>query len=385
MRPLALLAAALAPVLVACGGADEVTSPLAGEESDVTGQPAAQPGQASSSNPSGANAGAGGGTSADGPQTLGACVAMPSCDGAKGPALGPKRAWAHTTNALTARVGDAYHRGRDRVMKVGTKQIVIGKFTYGLADVDIEGEEVDVFVERACGGAWEKLGTTTTTYAGDHADVDGVADSGGRVYFEIPAAKQLPPGRHRVRMVVAADQTFADALLDVVPDGAPVFVSDVDGTLTETENAEWSALLQGTDPPAHPKAADALTALAARGIRPIYISARPEWLVDKTHAFLEKEGFPPGIVVTTTGLTGLFGGAARDFKVEALARLAAEGVKITWAIGNTSSDQDAYEAAAIQPLDHRVFLRLTDPHGGRRIEAYSELLPLTTAQAPLCK
>jgi phosphoserine phosphatase len=385
MRTLALLAAVLAPVLVACGGADEVVGAPAGEESDVTGTPSAKPGSPAQADPGAAAQAEPGASAAPGAVALGACVAMPSCDGAKGPTLGPPRAWAHTTNSVVARVGNAYHRGRDHVMKVGTKQVVIGKFTYGLADVDIEDEEVDVFVERGCDGSWEKLGTTTTTFAGDHVDVDGVSDSGGRVYFEVPAAKQLAPGRHRVRMVVAADHTFADAILDVVPNGAPVFVSDVDGTLTETENAEFASLLQGTDPAANPRAADALSALAARGIRPVYLSARPEWLVDQTHAWLKKEGFPPGIVITTTGLTGLFGDSARDFKTAALARLAAEGVKITWAIGNTTSDQDAYEAAEVKPVDHRVFLRLTDPHGGRRIEAYSELLPLTTAQPATCK
>lgn len=380
MRSPALAALLAVPLLVACG-ADTGEAPEASDEADYTGTREAQPAQGAQA----PGAPTASGEAPSGGPALPACLAQPTCDGAKGPALGPMGSFAHWSNSLTAKAGNPYHRGRDRVLRVGTPQVVIGKFTYGLADVDIEDEEVDVYVERGCGGSWEKLGTTRTTSRGDHADVDGVSDSGGRVYFDIPAAKALSVGRHRVRMVVTADQSFADAILDVVPDGADVFVSDVDGTLTESENAEWGALLEGTQPAAHPKAAEALSQLAAKGFRPIYITARPEWLMGKTHDFLKKEGFPQGVVITTTGLTGVTGSYARDFKTEALARLAAEGVHIGWAVGNTTSDQDAYEAAEIKPVDHRVFLRITDPHGGRRIEAYSELLPLTTAQPALCK
>ena len=46
---------------------------------------------------------------------------------------------------------------------------------------------------------------------------------------------------------------------------------------------------------------------------------------------------------------------------------------------------DAYESAGITPLDHRVFLRVTDNHGGRRIEAYSEIVPVLSTAASACK
>ncbi len=383
MRSFALVAAALiAPLLVACG-ADTGDAPVA--EDDYTGAGEARPAGTPGAPGEGSSDAPGAGTEPGTGAALPACLAMPACDGATGPTLGPKREWAHYANMLTSKAGSAYHRGRDRVIKTGAPQVVIGKFTYSYADVDIEGEDVDVFVERGCGGSWEKLGTTKTTFSGEHADVDDVSDSGGRVYFEIPAAKALAPGRHRVRMVVAADQTFADAILDVVPDGTPMFVSDVDGTLTESEHAEWRALYEGVDPPAHPKAAEALSALAAKGIRPVYLTARPEWLMGKTHEFLKNKGFPPGIVITTTGLTGISGSAARDYKTAALARLADQGARVIWAFGNRDTDTDAYDAAEIKPVDHRVFLRIDDPHGGRRIEAYSEILPLTQAQPAICK
>lgn len=316
---------------------------------------------------------------------LAACVASPTCSGAGGPSLGATRAWNHYSARIVVAAGAAYHRGRDQIVPVGEPQWVIGKFTYSMLDKDLEDEDVDVYVERGCGGSWEKLGTAKTTSGGEHPSVEGVDDNGGRVYFKIPQDKALAPGRHRVRLVVAGDHTSTDLLIDVVPKNAPVFVSDVDGTLTESENAEYPALLTGSLPNAHPKAAEALTALAKKGYRPVYLTARPEWLTGRTREFLATRGFPVGTIHTTTGVTGALGGAAASFKSAELALLTAKGLDIGWAFGNKASDGDAYEAAKIDPKDHRVFLRATDRYGGRRIEAYSEIISDVNAAAPVCK
>ena len=88
---------------------------------------------------------------------------------------------------------------------------------------------------------------------------------------------------------------------------------------------------------------------------------------------------------TTTGETGAPGSFATTFKSSELALLAGHGHSIQWAFANQASDTDAFETAKINPLDHRVFLRLDDPHGGRRIEAYSEILPAITALPATCK
>jgi phosphatidate phosphatase APP1 len=294
------------------------------------------------------------------------------------------RSFEHTISKVTVAAGPSFHRGRDQILSVGDAQWVIGKMTYSYADKDLRDEEVDVFVERGCGGTWEQLGTTKTTKDGDHATVEGVVDSGGRVYFEIPKAKELGAGRHRVRLVVAGDQTFTDVRIDVLPKGSPVVVSDVDGTLTASETAEFPALLQGDLPAAHPKAAEALSALAAKGYRVVYLTARPEFLTGRTHDFLDVSGFPPGIVHTTTGMTGALGEAAATFKSDELAALAAHGHKIEWAFGNKESDTEAYEAAKV-PREQRVFLKVSDTHGGRRIEAYEEILPAISALPATCK
>jgi phosphatidate phosphatase PAH1 len=268
----------------------------------------------------------------------------------------------------------AHHRGRDQLVTEGEPQWLIGKFTYGMTDVVLEGEDVDVFVERGCAGSWEKLGTAITTYDGQHRTVEGVEDNGGRVYFEIPAEKALGLGRHRARLVVAGDHSDTDLIIDVVRPGAPIFVSDVDGTLTSSEAAETWRFLMGSVPRAQPCAAEALSALAAKGYRPVYLTARPEWLTERTRAFLSKRGFPTGVIHTTTKGSGGVGEGAARFKAAELAGMRAKGVAIDWVFGNQPSDTDAYDAAMIEPRDHRVFLGLHDRHGGRRIEGYEDIL-----------
>src|SRR6185295_11266439 len=124
----------------------------------------------------------------------------------------------------------------------GDDQWVLGKFTYSLVAKDLTDEEVDVFVEKGCAGTWEKLGTTTTTSNDtNHAVIEDVADNGGRAYFQIPKDKALPLGRHRIRLVVAGDQTSTDLVMDVVPKGTKIVVTDVDGTLTDRKSTRLNS------------------------------------------------------------------------------------------------------------------------------------------------
>ncbi len=291
------------------------------------------------------------------------------------PNPGTTRAWRHQTSALIRSLGSANHRGRDLFVTPGQAQWVIGKFAYGVEDKDLKDEDIDIYLLRGCGTQWEPLGTARTTNENEHPSVEGVDDNGGRVYFEIPANKLLAPGRHRVRLVVAGDSSATDLFIEVVKAGTPIVVSDVDGTLTSSETAEFPALLSGNLPQPHPDAAAALQILAQKGYRPMYITARPEWLTGRTREFIRQHGFAPGIIHTTLGLTGAFGDPAARFKIGELDMLASKGLAPAWGIGNKASDTDAYEHAKIEPKSHRIFYQLTDTkYGGRRIESYTELL-----------
>lgn len=331
---------------------------------------------------SGAGGSVGGAAGAGG--SLPACVPMPKCD-APLPAF-TKRPWKHgIASPLVVASGFANHRGRDLILTPELDQWVLGKFSYGVIDKDLHDEEVDIWLDRDCSGKWEKLGTELTTNDGAHAPVYGVDDTGGRVYYQIPSSQSLGVGRHRIYMVVAGDLSGTEQIIEVVPKGTVYFVSDVDGTLTSKETEEYSALLTGTISDANPGAASVLSQLAAKGYRPFYLTARPEFLVGRTREFVRVKGFPTGAVHTTLAYGGT-GNVAYVFKKGELDELAGRGLEIAWAFGNTESDADAFFASNIEPATHRIFYQFTDAaHGGRRIEAYSELLPEIGALGPPCK
>jgi phosphatidate phosphatase PAH1 len=303
------------------------------------------------------------------------CVPSPACGVAPPFSPPPHRDWRHAVKSrVDVAAGSAHHRGRDLFVNPGAKQTIIGKIAYGIVDKDLEDEEVDVYAQRDCGSAWELLGSTITTREnGAHATVEGVDDGGGRVYFEIPADRHLGPGKHRIRLVVAGDGTSTDLFLDVVPPKTPIFISDVDGTLTSSENVEFLKLLEGELPDTHPGAPEALRALAAKGYRPMYLTARPEWLVQRTRDFLDKHGFPPGIVHTSTSLTGAgFGASAATFKSAELAMLAQKGLVPAYAFGNMPSDSDAYGGANVA---RRVSLNVNGAQEARAAAFRTMTLP----------
>lgn len=247
----------------------------------------------------------------------------------------------------------------------GEAQELEAKLAYGPTDKDLEDEDVEVSLVRAEGST--RLATVRTTK-------DGEGDDGGRAHLRLEGAARLPVGRHRIRFEVRADGTSAEIALVVVPAGSPAFVSDVDGTLTSGEWAELPAALTARLPAAHPGAARALAALAAKGVLPVYVTARPEWLVPRTRRFLAENAFPPGVLVTKKDKSGAFGAHAAAYKKAELERIA-RVVKVTWAFGNMPSDAEVY-ASLVPDARRRVLYRFTDAaHGGRRIESYDELLP----------
>jgi len=304
------------------------------------------------------------------------CQPIPACD-AKAPDPGALRPFNDKKPG-----GKAWHRGHDQYFKEGAEQWIIGKFNYGnlLLRKDLKGEEVDIYVLRGCGEAWEKLGTALTTEGGG-ATIEGIPDDGGRLYFQIPADQQLGVGRHRVRMVVAGDHSASELYIEVMPAGVPLFVSDVDGTLTTAELAELGSTITGSIPDANDGAAEALGGLVKKGYRPVYLTARPELSVERSREFVEQRSFPEGRIETSlAALLGLTGSKAVAYKSEALNRLVDKGFELAFAFGNTDTDAQAYESAGI-PSDSRYFFKYDDKKfGGQRIESYRELNTFASVQ-----
>jgi hypothetical protein len=312
------------------------------------------------------------------------CEPAPACDAAP-PPPGSSLGWDRIETNVIVRAGGPQHRIRDMFYVPGETQWLMGKFTYGTIDKDLEHERVDIHVMRNCMGPWEFLGSAWTTEDGAHATVEGVEDTGGWVYFEVPQKQALGLGRHRVHMVVRGDLSTTDGFVEVVEPGTPIFLSDVDGTLTTYETEEFVDLLVGVLPDANPFASTVLATLQDKGYHAMYLTARPEFLVERTREFVKIGGFPPGIIHTSLQLKGALGNAAVGYKTGELAMLAGKGLVPTWVFGNTGSDAKAYGHAGIMPLDHRVFFQFTDPAGGRRIESYSELLDELAALPDLCE
>jgi hypothetical protein len=318
-------------------------------------------------------------TTTDGPPRE--CEPVPACDAAP-PDAGPLLDWEHFESTLVTASGAERHRGRDMFYNPGDTHWAMAKLAYGPTDWDLSGEQVDLFLLRNCMDDWEPLGPAFTTFDGEHPTVEGVEDSGGWVFFPLPA---LPLGRHRVHMVVRGDDSRVDTYIEVVEPGTPIILSDIDGTLTTSEWERLVDFLLDNIPDVNPGAPEALQALVDRGYRPMYLTARPEFLGNRTYEFIALRGLPPGIIHTTLTTTGATGAEAVGYKSGELAALAARGLVPAWVFGNTDSDAEAYDNAGIQPLDHRVFFQFDDPFGGRRIESYYDLLPEFLGLPAVCE
>lgn len=312
------------------------------------------------------------------------CAPIQACD-ADLPDLGPARGFRHFGSKLAA-AQFANHRGRDMFYNPGDDVWVMAKFAYGVTDKDLEDEDVDVYLDRGCGGSWEYLDTVRTSDGHQNPTIEGVADSGGRVFFRIPSEVKLEPGRHRFELVVAGDHTHTPVFVDIVPRGEPIVVSDVDGTLTSSENAEFGALLTGSLPDTHDGAPEVLQTLADKGYRVLYLTARPEYLLGRTREFLDQHGFPQGIVHTTLTMTGTTGDGARAYKTAELQAVGQRGLVPAWGFGNRDSDAQTYTTIGIRPASHCVLYQWDDPGlGCQRIESYQDLLGEIEALAPVCQ
>lgn len=310
------------------------------------------------------------------------CAWPPPCD-AEPPTV-VKRPFRHLVTSLsTVKLGSPHHHGRDQIYGLNSaSQWAIAQFSYGEVLKDLEDEDIDVFIDSGCGGAWTKVGTFRTSRfePGHHA---GAKDPGGLLKVDLVAQGQhLKAGRHRVRFVVAGDLSSTECFIEVLPAGARIAVADVDGTLTSSESAVIQDLVKLGNVKAHPDAATVLTTLAALGYRIVYLTGRPDWLREETRNWLSGHGFPSGILHTSVTDTGVDDN--KEFENRQLAALKEDTHRIPEvAFGNRESDVQAFAAAGI-PHARSYFYRLEgDPHGGQVFQDYASLIPVLKA-LPSC-
>lgn len=279
----------------------------------------------------------------------------------------------------------AIHRGRDVVAVDGEPIILQAKFAYGLTDKDLEEETVDIYLSQDGSAAWQKIGSVKTTKDDEHPPVEGVEDSGGRIYADLASFNvKLPVGRHRVLLVVPADNSQAEMYVDVLPKTAKIVLTDIDGTLTSSEFSAATEIIS-VHPEAQPGAADMMRSFYHRGYNIFYLTARPEWLMSNTRDWLNIRGFPPGTIHTSPFTTGAQGDAAAKFKSDELGFLKANtGIVPSYAFGNKPSDVKAFGAAGIEPKNSYYFKLGEDAGGGTDHSSYRDLVPMAQAAPSAC-
>ncbi|MCA9493260.1 MAG: hypothetical protein KC621_25185 [Myxococcales bacterium] len=219
------------------------------------------------------------------------------------------------------------------------------------------------------------------------ANAGTVTVPGGTPSLPVETTDEVPTGDTATPTEPTTTVT-TDACPPVTEDTRIAVVSDIDETLTTSDN-EWltQIALPNTDPRMRPEADAVMWAYVQKGYRVIYVTSRGEGLRlldgttarDATERWLDDHGFPwtsDGVFLADG--VGALGGEATDYKTDTLQGLIDAGVTIAFAYGNADTDIAAYINVGI-PSDH-IFLvgKLAGGLGVEGIpdaEAYGDHLP----------
>jgi hypothetical protein len=296
------------------------------------------------------------------------------CAGA--PSAGKPGSFRHAKSTLISHLGDANHRGLDLVTSADSPtQTLEGWISYSLVDKALEDEDVDLFACRA--GAWRRVGTARS-------------DDEGHFTLGLSGADRLPIGLRDLFVSVVGDRTGVGFLGYVAAGGAPLLVSDIDGTLTSSENAFFETIVLGIEPGARPGAARAYDAAVAKGYQVVYVTARGNQYTAATRSWLAHKGFPRGPLRLASSFVTLPGGDTVDFKTQAISALSAAGLEVAAGVGNRATDVTAYTNVGLAA--DRIFIEmpeyagevqpLLDAHDALGFTTYDELRTAELAQLP---
>jgi LNS2-like protein (lipin/Ned1/Smp2) len=200
----------------------------------------------------------------------------------------------------------------------------------GLQQTPLVGENVSLWFYDTGKMMWQSVGRTTT-------DSNGV--------YDLPSTGFVAPNREPVYAMLEADGSCAEHFDLLLASGAKVVVTDIDGTLTASDNELLLQIADDTHVPQMMGAADKLlVAWAMKGYPVVYLTARPHLLRPETRGWLEQLGFPVGPLITENG-----GESGDDvYKTLWLDRLVHDfGWTVVAAYGNAPTDITAYENAGI--------------------------------------
>jgi hypothetical protein len=246
------------------------------------------------------------------------------------PAAEPDR-YRHAKNRLLRSLGGPRFRGVDLIAAEDDPiQRLGGKLAYTAADRDVSDEDVAVYACFPHG--WRLLGRART--GGD-----------GRFELALAGDQRLPAGMRDLYAYAPGDGGGARFLAYVAPRGTQAIACDIDGTLTESEDAILSTVLFGDDVGHQPHAPRALAAAAA-GRPIIYVTSRGDQYTEVTRRWLAIHGFPRGPLRLARAAITRPGPRTVAFKAAALRAL---GIPLAAGIGNRASDVAAYASAGLPP------------------------------------
>lgn len=200
----------------------------------------------------------------------------------------------------------------------------------GLQGEPLSGENVSLWSYD--GTSWSELGRTTTD------------DDGAYSFADLPLSAN-PQQAHYA--ILEADQSCSPHYTFALEPGTKVILTDIDGTMTLSDDEQGMQIADGMyDPLENGAAALLMQTWADKGYEIVYLTGRAHVLRADTRVWLREHGFPTGPLITAPTLA--FGDAARSYKSTWVGRLRNDfGWEITAAYGNADSDIDAFDDGGI--------------------------------------
>ncbi|MBK6517645.1 MAG: hypothetical protein IPG04_26895 [Polyangiaceae bacterium] len=202
----------------------------------------------------------------------------------------------------------------------------------GLTAVPLRGEAISLWTYDPTAEEWLTLGRMTTDDDGNYS----VTRTGGATELGRP-----------VYSILEADGSCAEHYEYLLPAGTKVILTDIDGTMTLSDEELFKQIDDGSYVPLQNESAELLmNTWVAKGYHVIYLTARPHEFRAETRSWLRDEGFPVGPVITANAL--VVDESARVYKRSWLNRVIDDFQwEIVAAYGNAASDIDAYEDAGV--------------------------------------
>jgi len=200
----------------------------------------------------------------------------------------------------------------------------------GLTRTPLPGEAVSLW--RYDGEAWSQLDRQMTDDAG---------------LFSFADAELSNNNAQPLYSVLEADQSCTPHYTWLLEPGTPFIITDIDGTLTLSDDELFMQASDGDyDPLMKGAAVELMQAWAAKGYTIVYMTARPHLLRAETRAWLDAHDFPAGPLISSNSLA--VGGSALVYKSAWGTRLLSDfGWSPVAAYGNADTDIGAYDAAGI--------------------------------------